>query len=381
MLGGDAIPLGKIGGIEIKIHVTWFLVALLVAWSLAGSYFPRSVPGYSTGAYWLAGIVVTVLFFASLLAHELAHSLVARARGLKVVAITLYLFGGVSQIATEATTPGTEFWVTVVGPLTSFALGIIFGILWLALGNISALADSALGYLAIINIFLAIFNLLPGLPLDGGRILRAIVWWHSGNQQHATRVAAMAGVVIGYLMIAAGIVYVFTGFWVNGLWLIFLGWYLQSLAVQERRASQARALFAGLTVRDMTNTHPFTVGPDAPLDQVVHDVLLPHHIRAVPVLADGQFRGLLTVHGIGQVPREQWPMTTAADAMIPAAKVATATPDESAQEAIAEMQEQDLNQLPVLQDGRFLGLLSRSTIVRQLEIRARTGSQQTPVGS
>ena len=378
MLGGDAIPIGRIGGIQIKIHVTWFLVALLVAWSLAGSYFPRSVSGYSTGAYWLAGIIVTILFFASLLAHEMAHSLVARARGLKVVAITLYLFGGVSQIATEATTPGTEFWVTIVGPLTSIGLAIIFGILWYALGGISALADSALGYLAAINLFLGIFNLLPGLPLDGGRVLRAIVWWHSGNQAHATRVAAMAGVVIGYLMIAAGIVYVFTGYWVNGLWLIFLGWYLQSLAEQERKASQTRALFAGLTVRDLTNTHPYTAAPDTPLDQVVHDVMMTQHVRAVPVLADGRFVGLLTLHGVGQVPRDRWSTTTAGAAMIPAANVATATPDESAQEAIAAMQEHDLNQLPVLQDGRFVGLLSRGTIVRQLEIRAHLPPQGRP---
>jgi len=368
---GDAISIGKIGGIPIKLHVTWFLVAALVAWSLAGAYFPNADPGYSTGAYWLAGIGVTILFFASLLAHELAHSLVARARGLKVVSITLYLFGGVSQIASEATTPGSEFWVTIVGPLTSLALGIIFGIIWLAIGNASALASSAFFYLALINIFLALFNLLPGLPLDGGRILQAIVWWRTGNEDESLRVAATAGVVLGYLMIAAGIVYVFTGYWVNGLWLIFLGWYLQSMASQERRAGETRALFEGLHVSDLTNTHPYTVNPTTPLDMVVHDVMMPHHVRAVPVLRDGRFDGLLTLDSVGKVPRDRWPVTTAAEAMIPADKVATASPGDSAEDAVARMQELDVNQLPVLQDGRFVGLLSRGTIVQQLELRAR----------
>jgi Zn-dependent protease len=368
---GDAIPIGRIGGIQIRIHVTWFIIALLVSWSLAGAYFPDSVAGYSTGAYWAAGIAVTLLFFLSLLLHELAHSLVARARGLRVVGITLYLFGGVSEIGAEATTPDDEFRVTVVGPLTSFALAAVFGVLWAGLGGLSALVSSALGYLAVINLFLGLFNLLPGLPLDGGRLLQALVWRRTGDHAHATRVAVGAGVVVGYLMIAVGIAYVFTGYWVNGLWLIFLGWYLQRMAGQERRAAQTHALFDGLRVADLTDTHPYVVAPETRLDQVIPEVIMAHQVRAVPVLAGDRFRGLLILDGIARVPREDWSATPVADVMIPADEVATATPNESAEDAIAEMQERDIDQLLVVQDGALVGLLSRGATLRQLENRAR----------
>lgn len=366
---GESIPLVRIGGIQIKIHVTWFLIALLVSWSLAGSYFPDSVAGYSTGAYWTAGIAVTILFFASLLAHELAHSLMARSRGLRVLGITLYLFGGVSEIEEEANNAKDELRVTVIGPLTSFALAAVFGALWLILNDASELATSALGYLAVINLFLGLFNLLPGLPLDGGRILHALVWLRSGDRTRATRVAVGAGIVLGYLMITVGIVWVFAGYWLDGLWFVFLGWYLQSLASQEWQSTQAKKLFEGLRVADLVEADPPTISPDMRLDDVVDQVMMPRQARAVPVVVDGAFLGLVTLESVARVPRANWPTTTAITVMIPERQVHTANPEDPLESAIVSMQKNDVNQLVVLQNGKLVGTLSRSTILRRLEIR------------
>ena len=366
---GESIPLIRIGGIEIKIHITWFLIALLVVWSLAGSYFPDSVEGYSTGAYWLAGIAVGILFFASLLAHEMAHSLMARARGLRVLGITLYLFGGVSEIEEEANNAKDELRVTIVGPLTSFALAGIFGILWLGLRGTSDLAGSALGYLAVINLLLGVFNLLPGLPLDGGRVLHSLVWLRTGDKTRATRVAVRTGVLLGYVMIAAGIFWVFGGFWLNGLWMIFLGWYLQSMAAQEWASSQTRKLFEGMRVADLVQTNVHAIAPDTRLDDVVDEIMMRYQARVVPVVGDGVLQGLVTIEGVARVPRDRWPVTTALTVMIPARQVHAVTPEDSVESAIATMQQEDVNQLVVLRGEELVGIINRGTIIRQLEMR------------
>lgn len=378
----DAILLGRPGGIAVRLHVTWFLVAALVAWSLADSYLPSTAEGYGSGAYWSAAIVVALLFFASLLAHEFAHALVAQARGLKVVGITLYLFGGVAAIESETERAADEFWITVVGPVTSFGLGGLFGLLWLAGREVSDLLGAMLGYLALINVSLAIFNLLPGFPLDGGRLLRALVWWRTGDADRATRVAAGAGVALGYGLVLLGIARAFTGSFTNGLWLVFIGWYLQSMAEQYRRQTAARALFSGLRVGQLADTAPAYVRPDDRLDRIAMDIVLTRGVRTLPVLeaerepetvpgprGDG-FLGLLTLANIVAVPRDRWPAVTAAEAMVPAAQLHAVRPEDPVEEAVRLMGDRDVNQVAVLQDGRFYGLLNRSTVLRRLEIRS-----------
>lgn len=378
----DAILLGRPGGIPVRLHVTWFLVAALLSWSLAESYLPDAAEGYGDGAYWLGAIVVALLFFASLLAHEFAHALVAQARGLKVVSITLYLFGGVAAIESEAERASDEFWITVVGPLTSFGLGGLFGLLWLAGREVSDLFGAMLGYLAIINVSLAVFNLLPGFPLDGGRLLRALVWWRTGDGERATRIAAGAGVALGYGLVLLGIVRAFTGSFTNGLWLVFVGWYLQSMAEQYRRQTATRALFSGLRVGQLTDTAPAYVRPGDTLDRVAQEIVLARGVRTLPVLeaepepetipgpgGDG-FLGLLTLANIVNVPRDRWATTTAAAAMVPAAQLHAVAPDDPVEDAVRLMGDRDVNQVAVLKDGRFYGLLNRSTVIRHLEIRS-----------
>jgi Zn-dependent protease/CBS domain-containing protein len=299
----------------------------------------------------------------------MAHSLMARARGLRVLGITLYLFGGVSEIEEEANNAKDELRVTIVGPLTSFALAGIFGILWLGLRGTSDLAGSALGYLAVINLLLGVFNLLPGLPLDGGRVLHSLVWLRTGDKTRATRVAVRTGVLLGYVMIAAGIFWVFGGFWLNGLWMIFLGWYLQSMAAQEWASSQTRKLFEGMRVADLVQTNVHAIAPDTRLDDVVDEIMMRYQARVVPVVGDGVLQGLVTIEGVARVPRDRWPVTTALTVMIPARQVHAVTPEDSVESAIATMQQEDVNQLVVLRGEELVGIINRGTIIRQLEMR------------
>lgn len=370
MPDGAGIPIGTIAGIRVKVQLSWFFIVALVAWSLAVSYFPSSAPGYSSRAYWAAGIVVTLLFFVSLLAHELAHSLVARARGLKVSSITLYLFGGVSSIEGEIKKPSDEALVVAVGPLTSLILSGVFAGIW-ALDIGSRLFDSAVGYLAAINFLLVLFNLLPGLPLDGGRLLHALVWWRTGDDLRATRIASGAGSVVGYLLVAAGIVSLFGGDWVDGLWLAFIGWYLKGSATVEEQSANVHSYFKGMRVSDLAETHPFTAAPNDTLEDVVDSIMLAHQIRAVPVADDDRFLGLITLAAIGKVPRFAWTSTLVRSAMIPSSQVVTVTPDDEVETAIMLMQQHDLNQLPVVAGGRMVGLITRAKIMIQIEIKQR----------
>lgn len=386
----DALPMGRLAGIPVRLHASWFLVAALVVWSLAAAYFPEAAEGYSSGAYWIAAIVAAGLFFASLLAHEFAHAYVATRRGMRVASITLYLFGGVAAIETESETAADEFWMTVVGPLTSLGLGGIFGIIWLLVGDGSRLLTAMLGYLAFINIALALFNLIPGFPLDGGRLLRAFVWWKTKSETRATRVATNAGVVFGYLLIALGILRAFTGAPLNGVWFVFLGWYLQSMAERYRQHSGSRRLFSGLRVEDVANSEPLFVRPNDRLDRVADEVILAHGIRTVPVLApepspeatpgpqgDG-FLGLLTLSSLVAVPRTEWETTTAFRAMIPARDLYTVRPSDPVEDAVRLMARHDVNQLVVSEGGRFMGLLSRGAVIRHLEVRSELAGDERP---
>lgn len=383
----DAIPMGRLAGIPVRLHASWFLVAALVVWSLASAYFPEVAEGYSSGAYWMAAIAAALLFFASLLAHEFAHAIVATRRGMRVASITLYLFGGVAAIETESESAADEFWMTVVGPLTSLGLGGIFGVIWLLIGDGTRLLTAMVGYLAFINIALALFNLIPGFPLDGGRLLRAFIWWKTKSETRATRVATNAGVMFGYLLIALGILRAFTGAPLNGVWFVFLGWYLQSMAERYRQHSGTRRLFSGLRVEDVANPEPLFVRPNDRLDRIADEIILAHGVRTVPVLApepapeqiegpqgDG-FLGLLTLANMIAVPRAEWESTTAFRAMIPARDLYTVRPSDAVEDAVRLMAQQDVNQLVVSEGGRFMGLLSRSAVIRHLEVRSELAKE------
>jgi Zn-dependent protease/predicted transcriptional regulator len=369
----NSIRIARIGGISINIHVSWILIFVLVTWTLAVSYFPQNYPNWSPPLSWGIGVITSILFFVSVLLHELAHSFVARSRGLPVHDITLFIFGGVSQLEEEPQTAATEFIMALVGPLTSIVLGVFFGAMWLTTRGVNE-PLAALGmYLGGINVWLGIFNLIPGFPLDGGRVLRSILWQASGNLQRATRWATLVGQAVAYLFILAGIWRIFTGDWVGGLWIAFIGWFLDNAASSSYRQLTVRNLLAGHTVREVMSRDCPEIDPDITLDRLVTEHMLPKGARCFPVIDGGLLRGLLTLHNIKGVPQDRWPTTTVGQVMTPLDGLKRVGPDEELWAAMQNMTADGVNQLPVMADGQLLGMLGRDNIVSFIRIKGELG--------
>lgn len=365
--------LGKLAGIDINIHISWLIILVFLTWSLATGWFPTLYPGWSPAAYWATGLVASLLLFLSVLLHELAHSVVARARGLPVKNITLFIFGGVSNIEQEPKQPGIEFQMAVVGPLTSLIIGGICFLLLLPLRGIDSPVPATLGYLALTNILLGIFNLLPGFPLDGGRVLRSIVWKLSGSLRTATRVATIVGQVVAYLFILLGIWFFFAGDYLNGIWIGFIGWFLLSSAQSANSQSMLQSMFQGVKVADVMNTQIVTVPGNISLQKLVYEYFLPRGLRSAFVMQGDILAGLITLCDIRHVPQEEWPQTPVGHTMQPLEKLHAVTPTQSLNDVLPLMVGSDVNQLPVVQDGRLLGVISRDAIVRYLEVRRSLG--------
>jgi Zn-dependent protease/CBS domain-containing protein len=369
----NSIRIARIGGIAINIHVSWILIFILVTWTLAGSYFPLNYPRWSLPLHWTVGVVTSVLFFASVLAHELAHSFVARARGLPVQDITLFIFGGVSQIGEEPETPGTEFVMALVGPLTSIVLGACFGAIWFVARGISEPLSALGGYLAWINVILGFFNMIPGFPLDGGRVLRSILWQATGNLQRATRWASLVGQAVAYLFILAGIWQIFTGDWVGGLWIAFIGWFLDNAASNSYRQLTVRNLLAGHKVREVMSRDCAQLDAGMTIDRLVNEQMLPTGTRCFPIVEAGLVRGLLTLHNIKGVSQDRWATTTVDQVMTPLDKLKSVGPDEELWTAMQSLTTDGVNQLPVMDDGQLLGMLARDNIVSFMRIKGELG--------
>lgn len=365
--------LGKLAGFEIFIHVSWLLIVVLLTWSLATGWFPALSPGWSTFTYWLVSLLATLLLFASVLAHELAHSLVARARGLAVKRITLLIFGGISDIEQEPKSPGVEFQMAFVGPLTSLLLGGLAYLLVLALRGGTSPFAALLGYLAVANGLLGIFNLLPAFPLDGGRILHAIVWKISGHARTAMRMATFSGQVIAYLLIMGGFLLLFDGDLLDGLWFGLIGWFLLSGAQAANSQAMLEAVFKGVSVREVMNTSPHTVPANMSLQKLVEGLLLPYGWRSAFVMQGEVLAGLITLGDIRRIPRNEWAQTPVGLAMTPLERLHAVTPQQSLNEVLPLIAGRDVNQLPVLEQDRLVGMVSRENILRFLEIRRGLG--------
>lgn len=368
-----ALRIVKIAGIDIYIHVSWLIILVFLTFSLATGWFPTSYPGYSSLTYYILGFISALLLFVSVLLHELAHSFVARARGLPVHNIVLFIFGGVSNLEQEPQTPGTEFSMAFVGPLVSLLIGALsYGLLALVRGSHS-LIEPILSYLAVTNILLGIFNLLPGFPLDGGRVLRSIIWKATGNIQTATNVATFVGQTFAYLFILLGILQFFAGNGFGGLIIIFTGWFLLNAAQSVRTQSTLDTAFRGVTVGQVMNTNTMTVPANISLQRLVDEYFLPQGLRSALVMQVDQLAGLITLSDIRHIPREQWPQTPVGLVMVPAERLHTVTPQQNLKDALPLMNGQDVNQLPVVQDGKLVGVLTRDAIIRSLEIRRSLG--------
>src|SRR5216683_2640458 len=371
--------LGTVAGIDIYINYSWLIIFVFLIWSLATGWFAVLYPGWSPALYWITSTIAALLLFVSVLLHELAHSVVARARGLSVKNITLFIFGGVSNIEQEPKSPGVEFQMAVVGPLTSLLIGGVCFLLLLPLRGTKSPLEGILFYLAVTNVLLGVFNLIPGFPLDGGRVLRSIVWKITGSLTKATRIASVSGQVIAYLFILWGIWQLFSGDVLNGIWIGFIGWFLLSAAQSANTQVMLQSALRGVIVGEVMNPTPPTVPANTSLQQLINDYFLPHGLRCALVMQGDRLAGLITLSDIRHVPREQWGYTSVGQTMIPVERLHVVSPQQSLNDVLPLMAGRDVNQLPVVQNGIPVGIVSRDAIMRYLEVRRSLGSG-TPKG-
>ena len=369
----STIKLGKISGIEIGLHYSWFIIAALIAFSL-GQHFQHVNPHWSMWQVWITALVTTVLFFVTLLLHELAHSLVAQKRGLRISAITLFALGGVSQMQDDATDAKTEFWVAIAGPITSLIIGfgcwaIAAGLGWHYSTEPHTAVTEVLVWLGYINIGLGLFNMIPGFPLDGGRVLRSIIWGITKNADRATRIAARVGQVVAVLFILDGIWQFFHGGGFGGLWIAFIGWYLMDAAKASYAEVEAASALRDLRVSDIMSRECVVVNRGMSLQEFVNIYLLTTGQRCFAVEDHGQLIGLITLRDVSRIPRDRWEQATVGEAMRPGKELHTVSPDTPVLDALKLMVRNDINQLPVVAQGVLQGIVSRAQIMQLLQIR------------
>lgn len=370
---GASIRLGRVLGTEIGLHYSWFLIAILITFSLA-AHFRLENPSWTPPAAWGSAIVAGVLFFASLIVHELSHAAVARSRGIPVRAITLFALGGVAHIDKDAADPKTEFWMGIVGPITSAVIGglslagaAVLG--WSpGMSEPSAPLTAILKWLGYINLGLAAFNLVPGFPLDGGRVLRAVLWSRSGDRLSATRQAARVGQAVAAGLMALGVLQFLSGS--GGLWLMLVGWFLLDAAQASYAQVAATAALASLRVGDVMSRDCASVDGTETLSQFVDEHLLRTGRRCFFVREDGHVAGLITPHEVKGVERQRWDRTTVHEVMKPLDRIRSVSPDAPASEALEKLGREDVNQLAVMRDGHLEGVISRSELIQVLQTRA-----------
>ena len=372
----STIKIGKIFGVEIGVHWSWIFIFALLTWSFGdkSGLLHQYYPEWSTERRWIVGAIIACIFFISILLHELSHSLVAKAKGIPVSGITLFVFGGVSSLGREANSAREEFQIAIVGPLTSLAIGALFAILWAALHNPAPQESAIAGYLAFINGVIAAFNMLPGFPLDGGRVFRAIVWARNRNQLRATRMAARTGEGVAYLLMAGGALQFF---WnpIGGIWMFLIGMFLRNASTASYEQLLLQTTLEGVSVMEIARSEYTPVSPDMTVDVLVDGHMLAGHGRAYPVMAGQELLGLITLTDVRKLERERWPQTSVYRAMTPIERLHTVSRTESAMRVLQLMAQWDVNQVPVL-DGRLLiGIVGRADILRHIQMRRDVGVQ------
>ncbi len=368
---GSGFRVGSIFGIPIYLHPSWLIIFLLITLSLR-MQFTLAHHGWTPTQTWMLGILTSLLFFASVIFHELSHSVVAMHYRIPVESITLFVFGGLSRIERDATSAKQEFNIAIAGPLSSLFLAGCFWMLahyWRGNDKVAAVA----GWLAFINLLLALFNLVPGFPLDGGRVLRGIVWGITGDFTRATRIASTVGKLFAYLLIFRGIWQALNGNWVGGLWLAFIGWFLLSAAQESFAHVAMRNTLAGVRAEDIMTRDIPTVPRDMSIEEYVHEVLRTGR-RCHIVTGSGKPVGLVTLHTARTAPREEWANTAIQAVMLPMDRVHSASPEEPVLGVLERMQSEDINQMPVISKGQIVGMIARDAILRVLQTRIQAGN-------
>jgi Zn-dependent protease len=362
------LTLGRLGGVQIRINWSWFIVFALIVWSLAATVFPSQNPELSDDVHLAMGVVAALLFFASVLLHELGHAWQARREGIEIDGITLWLFGGVAEFKGSFPNPGAEFRIAIAGPLVTLGLGV--GFLLLALASLPSAVDGVAAWLGYINLLLLVFNLIPALPLDGGRVLRAALWRARGELGWATRVAADVGMGFGYLFIALGLAMFIVEGSFSGAWLAFIGWFLLQAAIAEARYVATDQALGGLRVRDLMVRNPVVVDPDLTVGRFMDEIASSRRFTTYPVVERGRPIGLVAFSSVAGIPRAEWDVRRVRESMIPLDQVPLLAESTRAVDALA-----DLSSRPgadrglVVDNGHLEGLLSITDLARALEVR------------
>lgn len=367
MFSGSGLKLGRLMGIPIYLSWSWFLIFILFAVTFSAQ-FSSAHPQWTSAEQWTVGIVASLLLFGSVLFHELGHSAVALRYKLPVVSITLFIFGGMAAIAREPDRPIQEFNIAIAGPAASFVLALAF-LLAAVPFSPSSMAGTICLFLAELNAVLGAFNLVPGFPLDGGRVLRAIAWAKTKDFNRATQVASRSGQTIAYLLILMGIVVaVESHYLLSGLWLVFIGWFLLTAAQQSYAQVAVRRVLDGLSAADLMSAELPTIDRSLSLEDYLHEVLRTGR-RCHLVLGNNELVGMITLHNVRHIPREDWANTSIQAAMLPKTQIQWVRANEPALEILTRMQQTDVNQMPVLSDGQVVGMVSREAMLRVIQTR------------
>jgi Zn-dependent protease/predicted transcriptional regulator len=368
---GGSVKLFTISGFEIRIHVSWLIVVFLIVWTLAQGFFPVRYPGLSSAQYWLMGIGSALGLFLSIILHELSHSLVARKRNLPMRGITLFIFGGIAEMEDEPPDARAEFQMAIAGPLTSIGLAFLFYVAYAVSAglHIALAVTGALMYLAYINGVLAIFNLIPAFPLDGGRIFRSYLWYRRKSLRSATRTAARAGSMFGYALMALGFMNLLFGNAVGGLWWILIGMFLNSAASGAWRQVELRETLKGEPIRRFMRSDVVTAPPDISLRDFVNEFVYRYHFKMFPVVEDSHLVGCVSTKEIGRIPREDWARVKVEDIAVPCGQMNCVAPDTDAFDVLSLMNRTGNSRIVIRENSRLDGVVSLKDMLRYLSLK------------
>ena len=368
--------IARVFGLEINVHWSWFFIFFLVTATFATGILQESYPDWTGSRRWVVGGAIAIVFFLSILTHEMSHSLLARRYGIPVSSITLFVFGGVSSLTKEPETSRQEFWIAFVGPLTSFAIAIVFGLGFLALRSVEDGAAAVSGNLAMINALIGVFNLIPGFPLDGGRMLRSFFWARERNILDATRMASRIGVLVAYAIMALGVASFFLSP-LTGVWLFLIGNFLRSASTASYDQVFMDQVLKGIPASILASRDFISVAPDMTLAQLTEEHVLAGHGRCFPVVAGQELLGLFTLTDLKRVPRDAWHTTTVYRAMTPFEQLRTVSAQDDLPKVLAQMASADVNQVPLVDGKLILGLVHRADVIRYIQMRQEIGPGAT----
>lgn len=369
--GPGGLRIARLAGIPVYVHFSWVIIFALITWSLATGYFPAQTPDLPASTYWAKGLVASLLFFVSILLHELGHALVALRQGVAIQSITLFIFGGVSQMGKDAEDGRAEFKIAIAGPVVSLGLGVLF-YLASGIGFLGAAGQAVCRYLALINVVLAVFNLVPAFPLDGGRLLRGLLWKRMGKAR-ATRVAAGAGTFFAYFLILTGVLQLLAGAGIGGVWYILIGWFLKEASEGAYQGARLDETLAGVRVRDAMVTEVATIPAHLSLSEAAHEYFMRTGFGGYPVTRGDATVGLLSLRDVLRHPAEERERISVQAAMTPVSEAVVIAPEAPLRTAVARMGQQGIGRLLVMDEGRLVGFLPMSAVVRQIRTRERLG--------